>query len=130
LEVAQLLELYGQGHRNFANIDLSNAELRNVSLTGIDLRGSTLNKADLSSANLIEANLIESDFTGAILKGSNLRGTNLRGAILQNLTACEDTEFTGVRNLDERTRLYLCTIACGMHPFTKNNSRQTLDCLN
>ena len=57
LEVAQLLELYRQGQRNFFNIDLSNAQLRSVVLIGIDLRGSTLNKADLSSANLIEASL-------------------------------------------------------------------------
>ncbi len=166
MEVAQLLELYRQGQRNFFNIDLSNAQLRSVVLIGIDLRGSTLNKADLSSANLIEANLtganlietnlrgallrganfsdadlswanltwsnssnskfiranlsvtnfsganlIEADFTGAIMKGSNLRGTNLRGTIFKNLRTCADTEFTGVRNLDDRTRLYLCMIA-------------------
>jgi uncharacterized protein YjbI with pentapeptide repeats len=62
------------------------------------------------------------------MKGSNMRGTNLRGAILKNLRTCADTDFSGIRHLDDPTRLYLCAIASGTHPFTNNDSRQTLGC--
>ncbi|NJR76756.1 MAG: pentapeptide repeat-containing protein [Scytonema sp. CRU_2_7] len=75
--VANILESYASGKRNF-----SKAELGDANLQGVDLKGSDLSYADLSQANLSGANLRGSDLSFADLSQANLRDTDLRGTLL------------------------------------------------
>jgi uncharacterized protein YjbI with pentapeptide repeats len=75
--VAEILESYALGKRNF-----SKAELGDANLQGVDLKGSDFSYADLSQANLSGANLRGADLSFADLSQANLQDTDLRGALL------------------------------------------------
>ncbi|MDZ7959750.1 MAG: pentapeptide repeat-containing protein [Aulosira sp. DedQUE10] len=75
--VANLLESYAVGKRDF-----SRAELGEANLQGVDLKGADLSYADLSQANLSGANLRGSDLSFADLSQANLKDSDLRGALL------------------------------------------------
>lgn len=107
MNVAELIERYNAGERNFAgvpqygicselttinlsNIILSGAQinsfsrtnLRGAQLVGISSVRGGLAEADLSGADLTGANLTEAWLNGANLRGAKLIGANLTGAKL------------------------------------------------
>jgi hypothetical protein len=46
---------------------------------------------------------------------------------LIGLNSVTDADFTDVKNLNDTTRAYLYSIAEGVHPFTKRDTKLTLE---
>ena len=87
-DVAELLNQYAAGKRNFTSIELSAVDLRTANLKGADLSYAELSGTDLSGANLrgvdlSYANLNQANLSGANLRGAILIGTDLRHAKLE-----------------------------------------------
>ncbi len=92
--VRSLCRAYSQGHRDFANCNLSGADLHGIDLSEINfnesklirtnLSSTNLYKADLSRSGLSQANFREANLTGAFLSYANLAGADLRGANLSS----------------------------------------------
>lgn len=87
-DIAELLNQYAAGKRDFTSIELSAADLRTTNLKGADLSYAELSSADFSGANLrgvdlSYANLNEANLNGANLRGAILIGTDLRHAKLE-----------------------------------------------
>ena len=92
--VRSLCRAYSQGHRDFANCNLSGADLHGIDLSEVNfhesklirtnLSSTNLYKADLSQAGLSQANFRDANLTSAFLSYANLAGADLRGA---NLTS-------------------------------------------
>jgi hypothetical protein len=93
IDAEALLRRYGQGERNFREINLSGAKLWRMDLSGADLSGADLVGADLSEANLSEANLSGANLTGANLRRANLIDTKLMLASLRGANL-EQAELT------------------------------------
>ena len=115
----------GQGHANFAGVDMSYSNLQgidfsnanlagtdfsNANLTGVnfsnaDLDGAIFTGATLTNvnftnssdvgANLAGANLSGLNLSGADLSGANLSNANLSNANLNNVTVTSSTNLTG-----------------------------------
>ncbi|MEM9213022.1 MAG: pentapeptide repeat-containing protein [Cyanobacteria bacterium P01_F01_bin.150] len=86
MNVAEFLDLYKTGKRNFKWIDLRHADLRGAELVGADFSRANLShaqfeQANLFTANLYKANLSHANFTGANLKKANVRGAQLEGIV-------------------------------------------------
>ncbi|MGB3756763.1 MAG: pentapeptide repeat-containing protein [Rivularia sp. (in: cyanobacteria)] len=71
--VAELLERYATGERDFQGIDLEGRINRDVSLEGTDLRG-----INLANGNLAECPLNHINFSGANLQGVWFQSSSLR----------------------------------------------------
>ena len=92
--VRSLCRAYSQGHRDFANCNLSGADLHGIDLSEVNfhesklirtnLSSTNLYKADLSQAGLSQANFRDANLTGAFLSYANLAGADLRGANLSS----------------------------------------------
>ena len=115
----------GQGHANFAGVDMSNSNLTgidfsNANLAGTNFSGANLTKVNFSNANLTGAifagatvtntnfsnatatnadlsgeNLTSVNFNGADLSGANLSNANMTNANLDNVTVTSSTNLTG-----------------------------------
>ncbi|WP_216634798.1 pentapeptide repeat-containing protein [Gloeomargarita lithophora] len=117
-------------------IDLENM-LAGTDLTGTDLRRVDFSKADLNGTNFSNCNLNRTNFAMSNLQGAKFNGANLQGAVFcygapekldyaspyqpwitgerPNMQTgefsgaiVEGADFTGVFNLSEEQRLYLC----------------------
>jgi serine/threonine-protein kinase len=92
--VRSLCRAYSQGHRDFANCNLSGADLHGIDLSEINfnesklirtnLSSTNLYRADLSQSGLSQANFRDANLTGAFLSYANLAGADLRGANLSS----------------------------------------------
>ncbi len=92
--VRSLCRAYSQGHRDFANCNLSGADLHGIDLSEINfnesklirtnLSSTNLHRADLSQSGLSQANFRDANLTGAFLSYANLAGADLRGANLSS----------------------------------------------
>jgi uncharacterized protein YjbI with pentapeptide repeats len=110
----ELWKLYGEGRRDFSNLDLSHVELsfwnledaadviKNI-LTGIDLSGSNLTKTYLCSCDLTDANLSGCNLTDTSFDSSKLINANLSNALL-NGTSLEFVDLTGANLRGARLR--------------------------
>jgi hypothetical protein len=91
MDQQELLNLYTQGDRNFAKIDLSRGvdlswqDLSGANFTGADFYGAVLSSIQLTASTLSQANLAHANLSQANLSAANLRGADLTGAILDNV---------------------------------------------
>ena len=103
--IAQFLEAYQAGERNFNDLEMIKANLSNLVLQKVDLStailiDTNLSNTDLSLSWLKNAYLMNVNFKGANLSGVNFKGSNLSNANLQcaNLTnaTLSQTSLTGI----------------------------------
>jgi uncharacterized protein YjbI with pentapeptide repeats len=82
MQLQNFLDLYRQGERNFAGVDLSGAILTGANLRDINLSGANLNNANLSWACLNNTNLTGASFHQTNLHSATLNYANFNQAIL------------------------------------------------
>lgn len=80
--VADLLQKYAQGERDFSGISLNECTLSGAKLPYIILRGADLRVVNLSTANLSHGDLQRAVLNVSRLSGANLSQTNLQQAQL------------------------------------------------
>lgn len=80
--VANLLQKYAQGERDFSEISLNECTLSGAKLPHIILRGADLRVVNLSTANLSHGDLQRAVLNVSRLSGANLSQTNLQQAQL------------------------------------------------
>jgi len=73
---------YGQGKRNFANLDLTKASLSGATLSGIVMSRSKLVETDFCQSDLSSSSFIGAIMTQAKLNGANLSHAKMQRAIL------------------------------------------------
>ncbi len=83
MQVKDFLDLYRQGERYFAYVDLSGASLSGANLRDIDFTG-----ANLTGVNFSWASLNHAKFTGACLQQADLHSANLNSAFLEQANLC------------------------------------------
>ncbi len=93
LTAQDMLSAYGQGRRNFAQLQLPGLSLPRMNLSGCifhqaqmlqaNFQGANLSRADFGKANLHQANLRDANLEQAYLSYTNLSQADLRGANLE-----------------------------------------------
>ena len=105
---AMLCEAYGQGRRDFRNLDLTGADLAGADLADAVFDGSTLKDVCLAQAKLANAS-----FVGTLgLQAAQLAGANLAGANLPRETVDFDAPLEVVKEASKNARtLFLGMLA-------------------
>ena len=122
---------------DFSKLDLKGATFYLTNLQNADLSESDLEGANLFGAKLLNTNLANTNLKNATLDSAVFDGTNLVNAVLEDAFAfnarfnnveINGSDFTNVILRDEDMR-YLCSIASGVNPVTKRDTKATLECI-
>ena len=121
---------------DFSGSDLKGAtfyltDLQDANLSNCDLQNATLYGAKLKDTDLSNSNLREVTLDSAVLDGTDLSNTNLEDSFAYSTqfenVKIEGADFTNVYLPNDILRKF-CEDASGTNPFTKRETRETLEC--